>query len=116
MPNFQRLCFVLVAGLGGVAAATAFVPIDVESELNELDLKVLSYNAGGQVLIGIENKEALKVYCSARFINGPQTPVDRRVQIKAESTGQMAAPLMRSVTRVRVELVCDKKQPAEPPE
>ncbi len=116
MSRFQRLCIVLVAGVGWVGAATAFVPIDVESELNELELEVQSYNAGPQVVIGIKNKEAFKVYCSARFINGPQTPVDRRVQIKAESTGQMAVPLMREVTRVRVELRCDKKQPAEPVE
>ena len=113
MANFQHFCFVLLVGLGWVAPVAAIIPIDVESELNELDLKVLSHNAGAQVVIGIENKEAFKVYCRARFINGPQTPVDRRVQIKAESTGQMAAPLRRSVTRVQVELGCDKNQPVE---
>lgn len=113
MANLQYFCFVLVVGLAWVTPVAAIIPIDVESELNELDLEVLSFNAGAQVVIGIENKEAFKVYCSARFINGPQTPVDRRVQINAESTGQMAAPLRRSVTRVQVELDCDKNPLAE---
>jgi hypothetical protein len=103
----------------GQAAATGFVPIDVESELNALDVEVFSNNIGAQVTIGIQNKEQFKVYCNALFNNGPQTPVERRAEIKAEGSGQMTAPLFRQATRVRVRLVCDKqpiqRQQEEPP-
>ena len=112
MSKYSR--FLLLSGLlyAAQAMATSFVPIDVDSELNDLDVKVFSNNIGAQVTIGLQNKEKIKIYCNAMFNNGPQTPLERRVEIKAEGTGQMTAPLFRQATRVRVRLICDK-QPVE---
>ncbi len=109
MSRYSRLLLSLGLVCAGQAAATGFVPIDVESELNALDLEVVSNNIGAQVMIDIQNKEQFKVYCNAMFNNGPQTPLERRAEIKAEGRGQMTAPLFRQVTRVRVRLVCDKQ-------
>lgn len=109
MSRYSRLLLSLGLVCAGQVAATGFVPIDVESELNDLDVEVFSSNIGAQVTIGIQNKEQFKVYCNALFNNGPQTPVERRAEIKAEGSGQMTAPLFRQVTRVRVRLACDKQ-------
>lgn len=109
MSGYSRLLLSLGLVCAGQVAATGFAPIDVESELNDLDLEVFSNNIGAQVTIGIQNKEQFKVYCNALFNNGPQTPVERRAEIKAEGRGQMTAPLFRQVTRVRVRLACDKQ-------
>jgi len=112
MSKYSRFLLVLGFIYAGQTMATSFVPIDVDSELNNLDVEVFSNNIGAQVTIGLQNKEKIKIYCNAMFNNGPQTPLERRVEIKAEGTGQMTAPLFRQATRVRVRLICDK-QPVE---
>ena len=88
----------------------SFVPIDVQSELNGLEIEVSSSNVGSRVLLGLSNKEDFDVSCTARFNNGPQTTVDRRAVVTAGERTQMTAPLHRQATRVRIELNCDKRQ------
>lgn len=116
MFGYSRLLLLFGLVYVAQALATGFVPIDVDSELNGLDVEVISNNIGAQVTIGLQNKEKIKIYCNAMFNNGPQTPLERRVEIKAEGTGQMTAPLFRQATRVRVRLVCDKQPVQRQPE
>ena len=108
--NMKALLALVGFALAGLASGQTFVPIDVESELNGLEIKVNSNNIGAQVILSLQNEEDFPVACRALFNNGPQTPVERRLILKAEERSQMTAPLFRSVTRVRVHLVCEREQ------
>jgi hypothetical protein len=89
--------------------AQSIFPIEVSSELNDLDLKVASSNIGNQVVLSVANKEGFAVHCQAVFNNGPQTAVQRRVKVASGKTATMTAPLKRAVTAVNISLRCDKQ-------
>jgi hypothetical protein len=107
------LCVVLCGSISpsGNLNAQAVFPIEVRSNLHELDLKVASSNAANQVLVSIENNEAFDVLCEGRFYNGPQNPIERRAVVHGGKSATMSAPLMRAVTVVSVDLDCNKQQP-----
>lgn len=108
--NARVLAPALTLCLAGGIYGQTFVPVDVTSELNGLEIKIRTNNIGAQVILNLQNEEDFAVACHAVFNNGPQTPVERRLILKAEEHSQMTAPLFRSVTRVRVNLVCDREQ------
>lgn len=89
--------------------AQSVFPIDVTSELNDLELAVASSSIGNQVMVSVKNEGEVAARCQAVFHNGPQTPVERRADIAAGKTATMTAPLKRSVTRVEVTLNCGKQ-------
>lgn len=109
----SRLLFVACVLGAGQLQAQLFVPIDINSNLHDLDIEVTKNQFGTEVQVGIHNKEAFEVECTAHFNNGPQTSIERRAVIKAGKTGQMMAPLFREVTRVNVDLSCDRRDKPE---
>lgn len=95
--------------------AQSIFPIEVSSELHELDLAVASSSLGNQVVVSVKNKESFAVHCRAVFHNGPQTALQRRIKVAAGKTATMSAPLKRAVTVVNVALSCDRDEADKAP-
>ncbi len=110
-----RVLAVILPLASASTQAQSVFPIEVSSELNDLELAVASSNIGNQVMLSVKNKEDFAVHCRAVFHNGPQTPFDRRVKIAAGKTATMTAPLKRAVTVVNITLNCDRQAHQDPP-
>ncbi len=115
LSSFTRAGALVLLLASATLQAQSIFPIEVSSEMNELDLEVASSSLGNQVLVSVKNKEGFAVHCRAVFHNGPQTALQRRVKVAAGKTATMSAPLKRAVTVVNVELNCDREADEAPP-
>jgi hypothetical protein len=115
LPYSTRAAALALLLISATLQAQSIFPIEVSSELNELDLAVASSSLGNQVVVSVKNKEGFAVHCRAVFHNGPQTTLQRRVKVAAGKTASMSAPLKRAVTVVNVELNCDRDADEAPP-
>lgn len=107
-----QFCALLLSGFLPATAFAQMIPIDLEKQLNDLALKVSTQNIGPELMVAVQNEETFDVQCTARFDNGPQIPVERRAIIKAGKHGQLTAPVRRAVTRVSIQLNC-QRQPSK---
>ncbi|WP_165667094.1 S-Ena type endospore appendage [Metapseudomonas otitidis] len=94
----------LLACLPGVALA---YPIEVEKQYNGAEISYqandIDHNMGA---ITVYNLGGTRAECTARFVNGPETPRVRRSVIAPGESVSLTAKFNRSIIRLRVGLTC----------
>jgi hypothetical protein len=101
-----------------LVAATAHAgsgryPIDVESELNGLDIKVTA-TPGALAVLTLQNKSKSRADCTAEFEGGLQTPGKRSTRVAAGKNATLSYKVKDDLARLRVKLVCKPTPPAKP--
>lgn len=88
-------------------SAGASFPMEIDSELNEMDIKLSPVSIGNQAIVLVENNEDFQIECTGWFRNGPEREQKRIVPVGPKQRRQLAVQVGREpvVVRVRVECV-----------
>ncbi|MDY7561538.1 3-phosphoglycerate kinase [Pseudomonas sp. 10B1] len=103
----KKFCCVLLALL----PITAFAyPIDVEKHLTGVSIDYTSYDTDYNLgSIKLNNYGDNAAECTVVFINGPESPRTRRVQLPAKASVDASAKFTRSIIKLRINLTCVAK-------
>ncbi len=99
----------LLAGLAGLAlpfAAWAF-PIDVEVQSEGVSIVASSSYLSNIATVTLLNEGPENALCEARFVNGPERPVPRRVRLNPGEQTILTQAFQRHINRVRITLSCE---------
>ena len=103
----KKFCCVLLAMLPVSAFA---YPIEVEKHLTGVSVDYTSYDTDYNLgSINLNNYGDTAADCTVVFINGPESPRTRRVQIPAKSSVDSSAKFTRSIIKLRIKLTCVAK-------
>ncbi|CRL48265.1 MULTISPECIES: hypothetical protein [Pseudomonas] len=103
----NKFCCVLLAML----PLTAFAyPIDVQKDLNGLKVDYETFDTDNDIgSIRVANYGDVDVSCKAVFINGPEAPRTRKIDVPAGKHKNATAKFTRSIIKLRIELTCTPK-------
>ncbi|MBA1232535.1 3-phosphoglycerate kinase [Pseudomonas viridiflava] len=103
----NRVCCALLAML----PLTAFAyPIEVEKQYQGVKIDYVTHDIDQDIgSISVNNFGDVDAKCSVVFVNGPEAPRTRRVQVAAGKSAEVTAKFNRSIIKLRIKLNC---QPA----
>lgn len=103
----KKICCVLLALLPVSAFA---YPIDVEKQYNGVQIDYTSHDTDYDMgSITLNNYGDVDAQCTVVFINGPESPRTRRVQIAAKHSADVSAKFSRNIIKLRIKLTCEAK-------
>jgi len=103
----RKFCCVLLALLPLSAFA---YPIDVEKQLNGLSIDYTAHDTDQDIgSIQLSNYGKTDALCKVVFINGPEAPRTRQVEVSAGKTVNVTAKFNRQIIRLRLNLSCTAK-------
>ncbi|WP_024643663.1 hypothetical protein [Pseudomonas syringae] len=103
----NRLCCVLLAMFP--VAAFAY-PIEVEKQYQAVKIDYVTHDVYHDTgSITVNNYGDVDAKCAVVFINGPEAPRTRRVQVGAGKSVDVSSSFKRSIIKLRIKLTC---QPA----
>ncbi|ELP97794.1 MULTISPECIES: hypothetical protein [Pseudomonas] len=103
----NRLCCALLVMLPVTALA---YPIEVEKQYQDVKIDYVAHDVYHDTgSITVNNYGEVDVKCSVVFINGPEAPRTRRVQVGAGKSLDVSSRFNRSIIKLRIRLSC---QPA----
>jgi hypothetical protein len=86
-------------------ALAATYPVEIGSQMNGLDIKVLA-SSGTPLVITFVSKEKADARCKAEIASGLDAPQDRTVTAKAGKSTAIPFTLISTPNRVRVKATC----------
>ena len=103
----KKFCCVLLALL----PLTAFAyPIDVEKDLNGLKIDYQTYATDNDIgSIQVSNYGDVDAVCKAVFVNGPEAPRTRNIEVAAGKHKNATAKFTREIIKLRIKLTCTPK-------
>jgi hypothetical protein len=103
----KKFCCVLLAML----PLTAFAyPIDVQKNLNGMKIDYITYDTDTDIgSIQVANYGDVDASCKVKFINGPEAPRTRNIEVAAGKHKNATAKFSRSIIKLRIELACNPK-------
>ncbi|WP_397451760.1 3-phosphoglycerate kinase [Pseudomonas sp. NA-150] len=103
----KKFCCVLLALL----PVTAFAyPIDVEKHLNGVSVDYNTHDTDYDIgSITVNNYGNTPAECTVLFVNGPENPRTRRIQVPAGRSVDASAKFTRSIIKLRITLTCQAK-------
>ncbi|MCF4998798.1 3-phosphoglycerate kinase [Pseudomonas syringae] len=103
----KKFCCVLLAML----PLTAFAyPIDVEKNLNDLKIDYQTYDTDNDIgSIQVSNYGDVDATCKVKFINGPEAPRTRNIDVPAGKHKNATAKFTRTIIKLRINLTCKPK-------
>ncbi|MGV8921525.1 MAG: 3-phosphoglycerate kinase [Pseudomonas sp.] len=103
----KKFCCVLLALL----PVTAFAyPIDVEKHLTGVSIDYNTHDTDYDIgSITVNNYGDKAAECTVVFINGPESPRTRRIQVAAGRSVDASAKFTRSIIKLRITLSCQPK-------
>ena len=103
----NRLCCALLVMLPVTALA---YPIEVEKQYQGVKIDYVAHDVYHDTgSITVNNYGEVDVKCSVVFINGPEAPRTRHVQVGAGKSLDVSSRFNRSIIKLRIRLSC---QPA----
>lgn len=101
----NRICCVVLAML----PITAFAyPIEVTKRTPGVQVDYSSHDTYHDTgAITLSNYGQVDARCRVEFINGPEAPRIRRVEVKAGQTQNVVSKFNRSIIKLRVTLECE---------
>lgn len=103
----KKICCVLLALLPVSAFA---YPIDVEKHLTGVSIDYTTHDTDYDMgAMTINNYGDTPAECTAVFINGPESPRTRRVQVAAKNSVDTSVKFTRSIIKLRIKLTCVAK-------
>ncbi|MET0844965.1 MAG: 3-phosphoglycerate kinase [Pseudomonas sp.] len=90
---------------------TAFAyPIDVKKDLNGMKIDYETFDTDNDIgSIQVANYGDVDASCKAVFINGPEAPRTRKIDVPAGKHKNATAKFTRSIIKLRIELTCTPK-------
>ncbi|WP_413703395.1 3-phosphoglycerate kinase [Pseudomonas sp. Pseusp16] len=103
----KKFCCVLLALLPLTAMA---YPIDVKKDLNGMKIDYQTYDTDNDIgSIQVANYGDVDASCKVVFINGPEAPRSRKIDVPAGKHKNATAKFTRSIIKLRIELTCTPK-------
>ncbi|WP_223456364.1 MULTISPECIES: 3-phosphoglycerate kinase [unclassified Pseudomonas] len=103
----KKFCCVLLALLPLTAMA---YPIDVKKDLNGMKIDYQTYDTDSDIgSIQVANYGDVDASCKAVFINGPEAPRTRKIDVSAGKHKNATVKFTRSIIKLRIELTCTPK-------
>ncbi|MCQ9471709.1 3-phosphoglycerate kinase [Pseudomonas alliivorans] len=103
----KRVCCVLLALLPLTAIA---YPIEVEKQYQGVKIDYVTHDVDQDIgSISVSNFGDVDAKCAVVFVNGPEAPRTRRVQVGAGKRVEVTVKFTRSIIKLRIKLDC---QPA----
>lgn len=100
----KKCCVVLLALLPMTAFAYS---IDVEKQVDGVKIDYTTYDTDYDMgSITVNNYGDVAAQCKVVFINGPESPRTRRVDIPAKQSKDVTAKFNRSIIKLRIKLDC----------
>ena len=90
---------------------TAFAyPIDVKKDLNGMKIDYETFDTDNDIgSIQVANYGDVDASCKAVFINGPEAPRTRKIDVPAGKHKNATAKFTRSIIKLRIERTCTPK-------
>ncbi|KQN50722.1 3-phosphoglycerate kinase [Pseudomonas sp. Leaf48] len=103
----KKFCCVVLAML----PLTAFAyPIDVQKDLNGMKIDYFTYDTDNDMgSIQVANYGEVDASCKAVFINGPEAPRTRKIDVPAGKHKNATAKFTRNIIKLRINLTCTPK-------
>ncbi|WP_085633057.1 3-phosphoglycerate kinase [Pseudomonas sp. R16(2017)] len=103
----KKFCCVLLALL----PLTVFAyPIEVEKNLNGLKIDYNTFDTDNDIgSIQVNNYGDVDAACKVRFINGPEAPRTRNIDVAAGKHKNATAKFNRTIIKLRINLSCTPK-------
>ena len=103
----KKFCCVVLAML----PLTAFAyPIDVQKDLNGMKIDYVTYDTDNDMgSIQVANYGEVDASCKAVFINGPEAPRTRTIDVPAGKHKNATAKFTREIIKLRIKLTCTPK-------
>ncbi|BAP43807.1 hypothetical protein PSCI_3105 [Pseudomonas sp. StFLB209] len=101
----NRICCVVLAMLPTAALA---YPIEVQKSTPGVQVDYRSHDTYHDTgSLTLDNYGQVDARCRVEFINGPEAPRVRRVEVKAGQSLNVVSKFNRSIIKLRVKLECE---------